>query len=524
MGVCESSSSSSYPAQSPPQHQNFPSESYSSSPVPGQPLAQPQYIPPESYSSSPVPGQPITQYPAEPPDFPSEPYNSAPLSGQPQGQMTQNPYQQPLQGQYPINQPHGAPVIPQYPPHYGASPHINNTPIISHPMNAMSPGIVSHRRGDALQPGSWIEILEPEVMVGLGWDFTGGEPFDLDASVTGFDYNYNVIESIYFNNKIGLNNSVFHYGDNLTGEGEGDDEIIKIILSKVPPSVHFLAVTINSYKGNSLIRARSAYIRLFTNTFSIGKYTLARTKDCIGLLLGIFERDINRNVWCFRVMADPIQGKTVNLSYDDIKTLLGGYTMRNLDMGHRLNHPLPGEPVIEFNKWVKLPNRFTYVGLGWNIQAGLNYDLDASILSFDRRNTLMDIIFHKTLQSYDGSIIHYGDNRTGLGEGDDEVLSIDFAKIDPNIFTMAVIINSFKENSLVNVFNAFIRLYDAQKPIGVHVFKDCPDCIGLCFGIFRKNIDGVWYFTAVREIVQGNESSKSVNDVLYILNSYPLKI
>ena len=136
----------------------------------------------------------------------------------------------------------------------------------------------------------------------------------------------------------------------------------------------------------------------------------------------------------------------------------------------------------------------------------------------------MEIIFHKNLHSYDGSILHYGDNRTGLGEGDDEVLSIDFAKIDPNIFTMAVIINSFKENSLVNVFNAFIRLYDAQKPIGVHVFKDCPDCIGLCFGIFRKNIDGVWYFTAVREIVQGNESSKSVNDVLYILNSYPLKI
>ena len=193
-------------------------------------------------------------------------------------------------------------------------------------------------------------------------------------------------------------------------------------------------------------------------------------------------------------------------------------------MVHRVNHPLPGEPVIEFNKWIKLANRFTYIGLGWNIQAGLNYDLDASILSFDRNNTLMEIIFHKNLHSYDGSILHYGDNRTGLGEGDDEVLSIDFAKLDPNIFTMAVIINSFKENSLVNVFNAFIRLYDAQKPIGVHVFKDCPDCIGLCFGIFRKNIDGVWYFTAVREIVQGNESSKSVNDVLYILNSYPLKI
>ena len=46
--------------------------------------------------------------------------------------------------------------------------------------------------GDPLQPGSWIIISEPEVYVGLGWDFTGRETFDLDASVTGFDINNEV--------------------------------------------------------------------------------------------------------------------------------------------------------------------------------------------------------------------------------------------------------------------------------------------------------------------------------------------
>ena len=198
--------------------------------------------------------------------------------------------------------------------------------------------------------------------------------------------------------------------------------------------------------------------------------------------------------------------------------------MRNIDMVNRVVHPLPGEPVFEFNKWIRLNNRFTYVGLGWNIQQGFNYDLDASILCFNKMNTISEIVFHKNLHSFNGSILHYGDNRTGLGEGDDEVLSVDFAKLDPNIFSMTVIINSFKENSLVNVFNAFIRLYDAQKLIGVHVLKNLPDCIGLCLGIFRKNVDGVWYFCAVKEIVQGNESSKSVNDAMYILSQYPLKI
>jgi tellurium resistance protein TerZ len=403
------------------------------------------------------------------------------------------------------------------------APHITQ-PAVVPTVSVVPPGVIPHRRGDALQPGSWIEVIEPIVTIGLGWDFTGGESFDLDASVTGFDYNCQPIESIYFSNKRGLNNSVIHFGDNTTGRGQGDDEVIQVQLHRVPLRVHYLAVTINSFKKNSLIRARSAYIRLYTDTFNIGKYTLQRTKDCIGLLLGVFERDPNKGVWYFRVMADPIHGNKVTLSYEDIKTLLGSYSMRTAHLGPRVVHPLPGEPIMELNKWVKLANRFTYVGLGWNIQAGFNYDLDASILTFDRMNTLQDIVFHKNLHSYDNSIIHYGDNRTGIGEGDDEVLSIDFAQVADNIFSMAIIVNSFKENSMVNVFNSFIRLYDTQKPIGVHLLKDMPNCIGLCFGLLRKNVDGVWYFCGVKEIVHGNESSKSVNDVLFILNKYPLHI
>ena len=490
-------------------------------------MQQPNQPPMQQPNQPPMqqPNQPPIQPPIQPPpqNIPSQSYNSAPVNAQIQPSMPPGSYPQPMPGQYSTLPPHGPAMVP--PPTYASvPPHMPAQPIISLPVNAIPPGVISHKRGDDLQPGSWIEVLEPSIMVGLGWDFTGTETFDLDASVTGFDYNYNVIESIYYSHKQGLNGSVIHYGDNTTGQGAGDDEVIRINLLQVPPRVHFLAVTINSFKKNSLIRAKSAYIRIFTDAYHIGKYVLTRTKDTIGLLLGVFERDRNKNTWYFRVMADPIHGNKVTLSYEDIKTLLGGYTMRNIDMVNRVHHPLPGEPVFEFNKWIRLNNRFTYVGLGWNIQQGFNYDLDASILCFNKMNTITEIVFHKNLHSFNGSILHYGDNRTGLGEGDDEVLSVDFAKLDPNIFSMTVIINSFKENSLVNVFDAFIRLYDAQKPIGVHVLKNLPDCIGLCLGIFRKNVDGVWYFCAVKEIVQGNESSKSVNDAMYILSQYPLKI
>ena len=443
-----------------------------------------------------------------------------------QATFQQQSYQPPPQMQYSMMQPQiYGPHPGIYPPQYSQPPLPYQMPP-QQGVNMMHQGIpiVSHKRGDALQPGSWIPVNEPVVQVGLGWDFTGGETFDLDASITGFDEKYNVIESIYFNNKRGLNNSVIHFGDNVTGEGEGDDEVIKVVLNKVPNRVRFLAVTINSYKNNSLIRAKSAYIRIYTSSYHIGKYVLNRTKDCIGLLLGVFERDPIQNIWYFRVMADPIRGNKVTLSYEDIKTLLGSYSMANADSPSRINHPLPGEPLFEFNKWIRLQNRFTYVGLGWHIQSGQNYDLDASIMTFDKMNNLMEIIYHENLQSYNKSIIHYGDNRTGLGEGDDEVLSIDFAKVDPNTFTMAVVINSFKGNSMNFVLNAFVRLYDTQKPIGVHILNNCPECVGLCMGLLRKDTDGVWYFCATKDIVSGIVCTQSVNDVKYLLDKYPLKI
>ena len=385
--------------------------------------------------------------------------------------------------------------------------------------------IAPHKHGEPLIPGTWIPINEPTVFVGLGWDFTGKETFDLDASITGFGEKFNVVQAIYYGNKKGLNDSVIHFGDNLTGEGEGDDEVIQVFLSKVPQDVYYLAVAINSYSSNSLIKAQSAYIRVYTNNYNIGRYTLQRTKDCIGLLLGVFQRDPTQNIWYFRCMADPISGNVVTQSYEDIKTLLGNYTMSKDGTDNYVQHPLPGEPLFDFNKWKKVENRFTYVGLGWDIQQGSNFDLDASILTFDEKNNLMEIVYHRNLHSYNKSIEHYGDNKTGAGEGDDEVLSIDFGNVTPNTHSMAVIINSFKGNSLVYIRNAFIRLYDQNNYIGVHVLENCPECTGLLLGLFRKyEKTGIWYFCPVKDIITGIEAPQSVNDVKYHLDQHPLKV
>src|ERR1700742_1416402 len=77
------------------------------------------------------------------------------------------------------------------------------------------------------------------VLIGLGWDIrtTSGADFDLDASALMLDANGKILSDqhfVFFNNLNSPDGSVQHTGDNRTGEGEGDDEAIKVNLSGVP--------------------------------------------------------------------------------------------------------------------------------------------------------------------------------------------------------------------------------------------------------------------------------------------------
>lgn len=89
-----------------------------------------------------------------------------------------------------------------------------------------------------------------KAIIGLGWDtnkYSGGHDFDLDASAFLVGENGKVtndLDFIFYNNLQGGNGSVIHTGDNRTGEGEGDDEQIKIDFSKVPNHIHKIAITV----------------------------------------------------------------------------------------------------------------------------------------------------------------------------------------------------------------------------------------------------------------------------------------
>lgn len=96
-----------------------------------------------------------------------------------------------------------------------------------------------------------------KVIVGLGWDtnkYDGQAAFDLDASAFLLASNGKVRsdkDMIFYGNLKSLDESVEHTGDNLTGEGDGDDEQIKIDLSKIPADVEAIAVTVTIYDAEN---------------------------------------------------------------------------------------------------------------------------------------------------------------------------------------------------------------------------------------------------------------------------------
>jgi tellurium resistance protein TerD len=106
------------------------------------------------------------------------------------------------------------------------------------------------------------------VQVGLGWDtrVTDGQDFDLDASVFLLDAVGRVrsdADFVFYNNRQGAGGAVDHLGDNLTGEGAGDDEVVKVALDRLPADVAKLSFAVTIHEAD----ARRQNFGMVSNAF-----------------------------------------------------------------------------------------------------------------------------------------------------------------------------------------------------------------------------------------------------------------
>lgn len=176
----------------------------------------------------------------------------------------------------------------------------------------------------SLQKGQKVSLTKDnpglkKVVVGLGWDvnaFDTGGDFDLDASAFLLNDSGKVSSSddfVFYGNLSHPSGSVVHQGDNLTGAGDGDDEQIKVDLSKVPDSVTKIAFTVTIYepeqRKQNFGQVENAFIRIFNEEtgeemlrYDLGEDFSIETAAVFGELYK------NGSEWKFNAIGSGFQG------------------------------------------------------------------------------------------------------------------------------------------------------------------------------------------------------------------------
>ena len=151
------------------------------------------------------------------------------------------------------------------------------------------------------------------------------------------------------------------------------------------------------------------------------------------------------------------------------------------------------------------------IGLGWDARVtdGAQYDLDASVFLLNSSGKVRsdsDFIFYNNLKGINGAVEHMGDNLTGAGEGDDEVVKIDLKKLEsdaPDVEKLAFVVTIHdaenRKQNFGQINNAFIRILnqdDNKEIVRYDLSEDYSMETAMIFGeVYFKT--GEWRFTAV---------------------------
>lgn len=177
--------------------------------------------------------------------------------------------------------------------------------------------------GVSLQKGGNVSLEKvapgmTKILVGLGWDerTTDGAEFDLDASVFLLKKDGKVrtdSDFIFYNNLTSVCGSVVHQGDNRTGEGEGDDEAVKIDLNKVPTDIDKIAVVVTIHdakkRNQNFGQVANAFMRLVNSESNeeVARYDLSEDYS-IETAMNFGEIYRHNGEWKFKAVGQGYEG------------------------------------------------------------------------------------------------------------------------------------------------------------------------------------------------------------------------
>ncbi|MFD7941189.1 TerD family protein [Streptomyces sp. NPDC059755] len=203
-----------------------------------------------------------------------------------------------------------SPVTPAAPPMPPAPPAA--APAATGKIN-LDKGRVSLQKNQTVSLVKGGRPLLSQVKMGLGWEPAfRGKDIDLDASVIAYGPQRNHIDSCYFGKLSIVNGAIKHSGDNLTGEGGGDDEVIVVDLGRLPQEVTGLVFTVNSFSGQKFTEVAKAYCRLLDASTGeeLVRFDLTGAEPQTGVLMAKLIKQFSGE-WEMTAMGDFVKARTV---------------------------------------------------------------------------------------------------------------------------------------------------------------------------------------------------------------------
>ncbi|MER5969925.1 TerD family protein [Streptomyces sp. NPDC002055] len=208
----------------------------------------------------------------------------------------------------PPAQPAAAPAAPAAPAAAPAAPPAPGTGKIN-----LDKGRVNLQKNQTVSLVKGGAPLLSSVRMGLGWEPAyRGKDIDLDASVIAYGPDRKKVDTCYFGKLAILNGAIQHSGDNLTGEGGGDDEAITVHLGGLPPNVTGLVFTVNSFSGQRFSEVAKAYCRLLDagTGEELVRFDLTGAEPRTGVMMCKLIRQFSGE-WEMTAMGEYVDSRTV---------------------------------------------------------------------------------------------------------------------------------------------------------------------------------------------------------------------
>ncbi|MGY1584926.1 TerD family protein [Streptomyces sp. MN13] len=238
------------------------------------------------------------------------------------GVTVEEPAPAPAAPAQPVTPPPAPAQPPVAPPAPQVDPRVAAPPAPAAPSAAPAPGAgkINLDKGRvSLQKNQTVSLVKggrpllSQVKMGLGWEPAyRGRDIDLDASVIAYGPQRNHIDSCYFGKLTIVGGAIRHSGDNLTGEGGGDDEVITVDLGRLPQDVTGLVFTVNSFSGQKFTEVAKAYCRLMDAATGeeLVRFDLTNAEAQTGVLMAKLIRQYSGE-WEMTALGDFVKARTV---------------------------------------------------------------------------------------------------------------------------------------------------------------------------------------------------------------------